>query len=234
LVYPFVEWKAISRFSARPTQYILMVQDPEKRTGYAEHKLKTELPHTYAYLKQFESILRERSGFVKYFDTTKDAFYSMYNISKETFAPFKVIWRTMGNSIDATVLEPIEDKRIGRKSLIHKNTVISVSLTNKNEAHYLCAVLNSAIVNFVAKSYSVKGGKSFGSTNLLDFIAIPRYDPSSALHMKLAELSQQAHAITAEGKDVSTIDADVDRSASELWGISTKELEEIKKALEEL
>jgi len=244
LVYPFVEWKAIHRFSAKPTQYILMVQDPEKRAGYEERKLKTELPHTYAYLKQFEGILRERSGFVKYFDTAKDAFYSMYNISRETFAPFKVIWRTMGSSIDSTVLEPIEDERIGRKSLIHKNTVISVSITDRSEAHYLCAVLNSAVVNFVAKSYSVKGGKSFGSANLLYFIAIPQYDPTNPLHARLSALSQQAHALEAQTSEVSetsevssalaAIEAEIDLAAAELWGISAKELAEIRKSLEEL
>jgi len=166
-------------------------------------EIKTELPHTYAYLKQFDAILRKRSGFVKYFDAEKDAFYSMYNISRETFAPFKVIWRTMGSSIDATVLEPADDGKVGKKTLIHKNTVISVSLDDKYEAHYLCAVLNSVVVNFVARSYSVKGGKSFGSANLLDFIAIPKYKPSNALHQRLTALSQQAHALAAQTSEFS-------------------------------
>jgi hypothetical protein len=168
----------------------------------------------------------------------------MYNISRKTFAPFKVVWRTMGSSIDATVLEATDDKRVGKKTLIHKNTVISVSLDDKSEAHYLCAVLNSALVNFVARSYSVKGGKSFGSANLLGFIAIPKYASSNAIHQRLAALSQQAHALAAQTSEVSetsevsarlaAIEAEIDLAAAKLWGISENELAEIRKSLQEL
>jgi len=234
LLYPFVEWKAIKRFKATPTQYILMVQDPEKRVGYEESKLKMEFHHTYAYLKQFENVLRKRSGFIKYFNAVKDPFYSMYNISADTFAPFKVVWRTMGSSIDAAVLEPINSEVGKKKVLIHKNTVMSVALTVKDEAHYLCAVLNSAVTNFIAKSYSVKGGKSFGSANLLEFIRIPKFQSSKPLHVRLADLSKQAHMLTEKGKDVSGIDADIDKAAAKLWGMSESELAEIKKSLSEM
>ena len=58
LVYPFVAWRDIGHFRATPGYYILMVQDPEKRTGYDEGWLKLELPNTYAYLKKFEAVLR--------------------------------------------------------------------------------------------------------------------------------------------------------------------------------
>jgi len=39
-----------------------MVQDPKKRTGYDEAWLKVTYPHTYAYLKEFEAVLREAEG----------------------------------------------------------------------------------------------------------------------------------------------------------------------------
>ncbi len=236
LVYPFIEWKSIDRFRAEPSHYILMVQDPAKRTGCDEAWLKLQLPNTYSYLKQFENVLRKRSGFVKYFDPQKDPFYSMYNISTYTFSPFRVVWKTMGSSIESAVVGLREDDFVGKKSPIHKNTVISVSLDNEIEAHYLCAVLNSSIVNFVAKCYSVKGGKSFGSANLLEYVRIPQFDPGNALHARLAGLSQQAHAAMAAGQTerVGEIEAQVDQAAAELWGLTEEELAEIQRSLEEL
>jgi hypothetical protein len=65
-----------------------MVQDPKRRLGYDEPWLKVQYPLTYAYLKEFETILRERSGYKKYFDPQKDPFYSMYDVSDYTFAPY--------------------------------------------------------------------------------------------------------------------------------------------------
>jgi hypothetical protein len=236
LVYKFVAWRSISRFRAVPTHYILMTQDPEKRVGYDEGWLKLELPNTYAYLKRFEAVLRQRSGFRKYFDAEKDPFYSIYNVGTYTFAPFRVIWKSMGTSIESAVLEPVKDEWIGVRPPIHKNTVMFVSFENKQEAHFLCAVLNTSIVTFVARAYSVKGGKSFGSANLLQFIAVPPFDAEKPIHTRLAALSQQAHQLAATGDEagLAAVEAQVDEAAAELWGITERELKEIRRSLEEL
>lgn len=236
LVYKFVAWRSISRFRAVPTHYILMTQDPEKRVGYDEGWLRLELPNTYAYLKQFEAVLRQRSGFRKYFNTEKDPFYSIYNVGTYTFAPFRVIWKSMGTSIESAVLEPVEDDLIGVRPPIHKNTVMFVSLEDKQESHFLCAVLNTSIVTFVARAYSVKGGKSFGSANLLQFIAVPQFDAENPIHTRLAALSQEAHQLALAGDEagLAEVEAQVDKAAAELWDITDRELKEIRRSLEEL
>ncbi|MDO9130835.1 MAG: hypothetical protein Q7U34_13320, partial [Anaerolineales bacterium] len=80
----------------------------------------------------------------------------------------------------------------------------------------------------------------FYSASILEYLAIPRYDPSNALHLRLAALSLQAHALaqTSEfsknSEVLAAIEAEIDLSAAELWGISAKELAEIRKSLEEL
>jgi hypothetical protein len=52
----------------------------------------------------------------------------------------------------------------------------------------------------------------------------------------LAALSQQAHQLAAAGNEVglAAIEAQVDEAAAELWGITDKELREIRRSLEEL
>jgi hypothetical protein len=151
----------------------------------------------------------------------------------------------MGTSIESAVLEPVEDEWIGVRPPIHKNTVMFVSFENRQEAHFLCAVLNTSIVTFVARAYSVKGGKSFGSANLSQFIAVPQFDAENPIHTRLAALSQQAHQLAAaqtsevsETSEVSRrlaeVEAQVDEAAAELWGITDRELKEIRRSLEEL
>jgi len=258
LLYPFIEWKEIGRFSARSTHYILMAQDPEKRKGYDESWMKTELPKTYAYLLKFRDLLRKRSGYVKYFDKS-DPFYSMYNVGVENFAPFRVVWKSMGTDIEPAVLSTVSDQWVGQRLPMHKNTVSFVATDDEAEAHYLCAVLSSSVVNALAKSSSVKGGKSFGNTNLLHTVAIPAYDSTSSLHRRLAELSQRAHALApnspapvrgspkgrgesglplpaGEGRgegELAGIEREIDEAAAELWGLSAAELEEIRRSAEE-
>jgi len=118
---------------------------------------------------------------------------------------------------------------------MHKETTIFVPFDAQDAAHYLCAILNTSIVTFVARAYSVKGGKSFGSANLLQFIAVPQFDPENPLHTRLAVLSQQAHQLAAADEaGLAEVEAQVDEAAAELWGITDKELKEIRRSLGEL
>jgi len=45
---------------------------------------------TWAYIRKFEKLLRQRKAFKKFFDEAKDAFYSMYSVGEYTFLPYKV------------------------------------------------------------------------------------------------------------------------------------------------
>ena len=230
LVFPFIGWKEIDHFKSDFNHYILLPQDPEKRKGYDESWMKLQLPDTYSYLKKFEEILRKRSGYMKYFDP-KDPFYSIYNVADYTFSPYKVIWRTMGSSIKSTVLEYANYPLIGEKCPIHKNTVISVSVSELNEAHYLCAVMNSKLVTVIAKSYSVQGGKGFGSTNLLEMVRIPQFNQNNQLHVRLSELSKEAHELVKINliSEVKSVTQRINDATAMLWDIDTSDLKSISR-----
>jgi hypothetical protein len=193
LVYPHLRGRDVSRWRGQPSAHILMVQDPVKRTGYEESWLKVNYPRTYAYLKGFEAVLRQRSAYRKYFDPAKDAFYSMYNVGEYTFAPYKVMWRRMVGRIDGVVVGKCEDAFIGSKTPVCHDVTTFVPFRDHGEAHYFCAMLNSCFTTFVSLSYST--GKSFGSPHILEHVAVPQFDPSNALHHSLATLSERAHQL---------------------------------------
>ena len=96
-----------------------------------------------------------------------------------------------------------------------------------SEAHYVCAVLNSAIVGFLVASHSVSGGKGFGTPSMLDLVRLRRFDPEDARHAELAECSRAAHAAAARGDDPAESQRRIDQLAAQLWGLEPSDLEAI-------
>ena len=97
----------------------------------------------------------------------------------------------------------------------------------------MCGALASVIAQLVVKSYVVSVSTS---THVLEHIAVPQFDTANPTHTRLAPLSQQAHQLAAASDEVGpvAIEAQVDKAAAELWGITDKKLKEIRRSLEEL
>jgi len=229
LVYPLLRGRDVGRWRAEPSAHILMVQDRATRTGYDESGFKVDYPHTYAYLKQFEDVLRQRSGYRKYFDPAKDPFYSMYDVAEYTFAPYKVVWREQASELTASAVVASD------RPFIPDHKLMLVHCSTADEASYLAACLNSATSRLVVGSYVVEIGMS---THVLEHVAIPAFDAANSLHRALASLSQRAHRLAALGKEgeveLRRVEQEIDRLAAQLWGITQEELEEIRQALAEL
>ena len=104
------------------------------------------------------------------------------------------------------------------------------------EAHYVVACLNSSPFEFAVQGHTQRGGKSFAQPNILEALRIPGFAPQAPLHLRLAELSRRAHGATAAGNtaQVEAIDAEIDRLAAQLWGLTEEELREIQRNLAEL
>ena len=104
LVYPLLRGRSVGRWLSKPEGYVLIVQDPGTQRGYPEKWMQETHPLTWVYLKKFEKLLRERKAFKKFFDPKKDPFYSMYDISEYSFAPYKVVWMDVSATMKATVI----------------------------------------------------------------------------------------------------------------------------------
>jgi hypothetical protein len=73
-----------------------------------------------------------------------------------------------------------------------------VGTQDLDEAHYICALINSPIFNLAVQSFSQKGGKSFGTPQILESVRIPKFDKSDTNHITIANFSVSAHAATHE------------------------------------
>ena len=225
LLYPLLRWSNISRWRATPSGYLLLAQDPARRKGIDEAVMRERYPKTFAYLSEFRERLVARVAYRRY--QSHAAFYSMYDVGPYTVAPIKVVWRRMDRRINAAVVEPRDDPWLGPRLPVPQETCSLIAAASSDEAHYLCALLNSAVSNFIACAHAVRGGKGFGTPGILEYLRLQQFQPHDPQHRQLADLSRQAHTAAGLGEVPGDLQAAIDRAAAELQGLSAGQLGDI-------
>ncbi len=157
----------------------------------------------------------------------------MYDLGKYTFSLYKVVWNQMGSKLSACVISSVKDEFLGEKIVLPEHVLAFVPTENENEAHFICAVLNSSVVDLAIRSIA-GGTKSFGTPKIIEnTIGIPRFDVNNEIHSKLAELSRKAHeiALKEEEDELREVEEEIDRQVARLFGLSKEEVREVKEAL---
>ena len=231
LVYPTVSGGELIRFGTKDFFHTVVAQDPKTRRGFDSDVMSAQFPLTYAYLKSFEDILLRRAAYKKYYCdkvlendgaikyVPKAPFYSQYNIGPWTFSQHRVTWKRMASRMTAAVLSSVRTL-YGRKRLISTDTTSLIEAGSRDEAHYLCALLNSDVVDSYIRSFS-SAGRGFGAPSVMANVAIPKFDPKNRLHGNLAELSKDAHTLVRTGKPIDDIQSQINKAARELWNIKS-------------
>ncbi len=231
LVYPAVSGGNLTRYGIGSHFFVLMAQDPKARRGYDEDWMSSNQPLALGYLTQFKKELTERAAYQKYFfrEVKRNGevveriptgpFYSMYNISEDTFSRYRVTWKRMAQRMSATVLSKVSTP-FGRKEVISTDTTSFIVADSREEAHYLCAVLNCDLVDDYIGSFS-EAGRGFGTPSAVETLRIPKFDNSQALHRGLAAMSAEAHGRVERGKPISEIEEEVNKLARKLWNIKS-------------
>jgi hypothetical protein len=153
----------------------------------------------------------------------------MYNVGPYTFAKYKVCWREVSNDIRAGVAEP--PRRKG-KVVVPDHTLIAVDCESHEEAHFVCALLNSSPANFIVRGYVAL----HPSPHIMNYIGIPKFNPKDKLHVLLAESSAVCHAAVGSSSDekMAALETANDELAAQLWNLSAAELKDIKFSLADL
>ena len=222
------------------------MQDADSRQGLDEKLMKDRFTSAYKYLLHFRELLAKRSGFKKYFCKETGAgkkrklepfapFYSLYNIGEYTLSPFKVCWPELSNDLRAGVAEQVADSTSGNTIVMPDHTVVFIPLASRDEAHFCCALLNSSPVSLAVASYITL----HPSPHVLEHIRLPRFAAQDKQHIRLSELSQQAHELAAKNdaqslKTIAELEAEVDSLAAAVWAISDVELRDIQTSLNDL
>jgi SAM-dependent methyltransferase len=228
LVYPLLRGRNVSRWRALTEQSIVITHRPGmKLRAIPEIEMKSAFPKAFSYLKGFESLLRQRPAYKRYFQATAP-FYSLFNIGEYTFAPWKVVWREQAIPFRAAVVGPA-----GGRVAVPDHKLMMVAVESEDEAHYLCGALNSLLVRAAVAAYTIE---TQISTHVLQHIRVARFSPKEPVHRHLASGSRKAHraAWDQDWHQIHQAEAAVDRWAARLWGVGEEELAELREFLREL
>ncbi|MCP9484262.1 MAG: N-6 DNA methylase [Gaiellaceae bacterium MAG52_C11] len=227
LVHPLVRGSDVSRWSAKPSAHILFVQDPKQRCGIDEESMRDRYPGALRYLEQFETLLRNRALYRRYYSnkTSGDAppYWSMFDVGDYTLTEYKVVWKDQASDFTAAVLTGDEPLALPN----HK--VILVACESDDEAHYLCGALNSVPVRLFVACYAIE---TQISTHTVTYVHVPKFDPRSRSHQALAEASRRAHEAVANGR--APDQSAVDRAAARIWQLRVAEVEAMRVFFAEL
>ena len=146
--------------------------------------MKQKYPLTFQYLRGFEKLLRKRPGYVKYFDPAHDPFWTIYNVGSYSVTPFRIVFKELTDFFQCAVPEN------SPKPAIADTKLRFIECTSLNEAHFLCALLNSSPAVLYLYSTATWVQTADYQASDISRLRLPAYDPSNKLHEKLSDFIQ--------------------------------------------
>lgn len=228
LLYPLLRGRDVATWTARPSATILLAQDPSTRRGLHEPQMQRQYPRAFAYLARFrEQLARRRDRGTRQIIDSGGAFYSVFGVGPYTIAPWKVVWKYIARTMIAAVVGPHEE----RQPVIPDHRLMLVACEHSQEAHFLCAVLNSSISRLIVQSHVI--GTQI-STHVLEKLAVPRYDSTNALHVEVSGMGCAASNAAASGRPTNQIEAALDVAVGALFALNAVEVTAVANSLAEL
>ena len=96
------------------------------------------------------------------------------------------------------VLSDDPKSQLPNKTMVPDHKLYFADLETKEEAHFLCAYLNSHPVRTWLGGFL--HGKQIG-TSIFEFMRVPRFDPDNPDHRRLAAISSEAHRMRVGTRD---------------------------------
>ena len=203
--------------------YSILLYNPKTGKMYEENAARTRYPKAYSFLHNFRNEIMNGANYKQF--GKNSPFFFIYRLDKHTFAPFKVMWKEVGTKVDAVVVGNFTDPFLEDKPIIPDYTCVYVPLEDENEAHYLCAVLNSIISKCITSYIHLHP-----DPHVLDYVRVPSFDRKVALHIELARLSKKAHGLASENNagELSKTEEEINNTVARLYGLTDEELNEVK------
>ena len=135
---------------------------------------------------------------------------------------FKVLYNTSGTYLVSCAVENkpigVSGTKINVKGVVADAKTYWMETDDENEAYYISAILNSAIIDKTIKPMQSRG--AFGERDIhkkpLE-LPIPRFNPNNKTHMRLAQISKECHekvrkilpALTEKYKSIGKIRSEI-------------------------
>jgi hypothetical protein len=155
-------------------------------------------------------------------------FYAMFAVGIETYAPFKVVWRRMGNDFRAAIASSIKDDYLGEKLVIPSDTVSFIPFHDEKEAYFVLGLINSTPARAAIYSFS-PAGRGLGAPSIMQNLKIGRYQAATAEQCNnisglAKKISSQMNSLTPNFAVIDGALKELDSLAAEYWKIPSAQL----------
>lgn len=225
-IRPLIKGTDIVPFHAESKYVVPFVykQEYSMQIALPETTVRNESPKLYnLFIKSKDVFLEQNSYSKKLINGTHIPFYSFARVGAYSFAPVKVAFRDNTKNV-AAVVESVSLPWGEKAEPVFQNHAVTISerpdgsYISVNEAHYICAIINSDIViKFVDSS---SDSRSFP---VHPRYQIPLWSTKSSVHslqLELSHLSQRAHKFYSD----EVIISEIKQKASELYLQMLREL----------
>lgn len=171
-LFPLLRGRGVSPFNAVP-EADLRILVPQ-RGMHGDPNLPSDSPHTFKFLNRFKSHLEQRSS-LKRFQKGQE-FYSLWSTGSYTFAPFKVLWREMGNTFAAAYIGSASIEHAGEKVVVPDHKLYFIPVESEPEAAYLTGFLNAPTI---AKAVSAYAAQLSLGASVAEYLNIPKFDDTN-------------------------------------------------------
>lgn len=148
---------------------------------------RSALKQTKAWFKNYTRLLDNRSTFRRQMQGAPN--FAVYNVGTYTFQRWKVIWPEMSSRFYAALAGSREVPTIGSRPYVPDHKIYFAAFDDKDEAAYLCGMLNSPMVREWVESHNV----SIQVGNIFKHLNLPPWDKRNKAHQKLAALVIASH-----------------------------------------
>jgi hypothetical protein len=183
-LYPLLRGSDFGKWQYTINYYQILLYDTASGKPLPTEVVSKNTPRAWRYFNdaEYKPLLEARAIYQKHLPGMP--LYACFDIGPYSFSKYKVVWKALASGMQAVVIESFDSKVI-----VPDHNVMMIPLEDLEEAHYLCAVLNSDVATIFVTSYVTW----FFSTHILDFFKIPDWDANSALQQDLSSLSIKAH-----------------------------------------
>lgn len=201
-IYPMIEGPAIKPFSFdwNNDYHIIPYKREDTSVPISLDELMKDSEELAVYFCKQKALLEKQSDKSKTMHRGEE-FYALSKIGPYTFAPYIVAARD-NTYFCSSIIQPVKTPWGETKhSICVKHTIIisqdkEGNFISEDEAHYINAILNSAVVH----AYIHSTFKTNGFTLKKSRLFIPKYNENNRFHQRLVKLSKYASLSTNEDK----------------------------------
>lgn len=194
IIYPIITGPHIEAFKYNSdNEYcILPYTKSNTKEPISRAEMKKNNIEIYNYLSRFKGKIDEQSEKSKQMHRG-DEFYALSKIGPYTFGKYIVAARDNSKFCSSVIYNQKTPWGEIKNTICVKHTIIiSQDLTGRfigeDEAHYICGILNSEIVQQYIQTCFKSNGYSLNKSK----ICIPLYDKKNKLHRKIAKIAKDA------------------------------------------